>query len=77
MLSKVRFIRPLVLLAGVSIPLVSGCSYVQWERDYNTGLKKAAEQRRRAVIQFYSMNKDCYEMDREVFSDSDVQELMK
>jgi len=72
-----KLLRPAVLLATLSVALGAGCSPIQWERSYDAGLKRAARQRRRALVQFYSaVNSDCLEMDRKVFSDPDVQELM-
>ena len=71
-----KLLGPAVLLATLSVVLGSGCSPIHWERDYDAGLKRAARQRRRALVQFYSaVNTDCLEMDRKV-SDPDVQELM-
>ncbi len=58
-------------------PLAVGCSPVQWERDYQEGLRKAATQRRRALLQFYNaVNQDCRQMDAEVFADPEVQEVL-
>ncbi len=72
-----KLLGPAVLLATLSVVLGSGCSPIHWERGYDSGLKRAARQRRRALVQFYSaVNTDCLEMDRKVFSDPDVQELM-
>jgi len=66
-----------VLLAILSVALGSGCSSIHWERSYEAGLERAARQRRRALVQFYSaVDPDCLEMDRKVFSDPDVQDLM-
>ena len=72
-----KTVGPAVLLAMLTVTLGSGCSPIRWEHSYETGLKRAARQRRRALVQFYStVNADCLEMDRKVFSDPDVQELM-
>lgn len=66
----------LVALGFVS-PLV-GCGPINWERSYERGMGKAAQQRRRAVVQFYSsVNKDCQDMDDEVFTKAEVQDVMK
>lgn len=77
MLADVRVTRLVVLLTAGSIPLLAGCSSVRWEHSYEAGLAKAARQRQRAVVMFDALNPDCLEMDRKVFSDREVQEVMK
>jgi uncharacterized protein YyaL (SSP411 family) len=69
----------MVLLAAISLPLLVGCGpRVNWELNYEWGMKKAAREQRRALIQFWSpMNEDCWAMDKEVFKDPDVCEVMK
>lgn len=72
-----KLLRLALLLAAMIVGCASGCSSIQWERSFEAGLKRAATQRRRALVQFYSaVDGDCMEMDRKVFSDSDVQDLM-
>ena len=72
-----KFLWPALLLATLSVTLGSGCGSIQWERSYEAGLKRAASQRHRALLQFYSaVDGDCLEMDRKVFTDPDVQDLM-
>ena len=72
-----KLLGPILLLAILSIVLGSGCSSIQWERSYEVGLKRAATQRRRVLLQFYSaVNGDCMEMDHKVFTDPDVQDMM-
>jgi len=73
-----KLLWPILLLAGLSVAFESGCGSIQWEHSYESGLKRAASQRRRALLQFYSaVDSDCLEMDREVFTNPDVQDMMK
>ena len=70
---------PGILLATVVMSSVVGCGpRVDWELNYERGMDKAARERRRAVIQFWSpMNEGCWAMDEEVFRDADVCEVMR
>lgn len=69
----------LVLPAAVLLLSVVGCGpRVNWQLNYERGMQKAAQEQRRAVIQFYSpMNEDCWAMDEEVFKDPDVCDVMR
>lgn len=71
-------------LAGLAILTLlgpmSGCSLlgVAWEHDYQVGLRRAAETRQRALVEFYSFwNQDCRAMDGEVFANNEVRELLR
>jgi len=78
MRTRRKLFWPVLALATLFVALSSGCGWVQWERSFETGMKRAATQRRRAVVQFYSaINGDCLEMDRNVFTDPEVQDLMR
>ena len=59
---------------GVLLPLGGvGCSPVSWEHSFKSGLARAAEEQRPALVMFDALfNRDCGEMDREVFSDPEV-----
>jgi len=72
-----RLVRFAALLVAASTPLVAGCSSVRWGYDFEEGMRKAAQERRRAIVQFYSLNRACHEMDREVFTEAEVQERMQ
>lgn len=62
-----------ISLAGA----MSGCSSINWERDYKTGLQRVGSERRRALVEFVTaMNAESREMD-EVFEDPEVQRLMQ
>lgn len=55
----------------------AGCSSVPWQRSLESGLTKAAQQQRPALVMFdAAFNQDCREMDREVFSDATVREKL-
>lgn len=67
----------LLILCLISVPTLFGCSSVNWEHDYQNGLAKASQLRRRALVQVHSnISPECREME-EVFSDPDVQQLMQ
>ena len=64
----------LVVLAA----LAGGCSPIRWERSYETGIKRAADLNRRALVQFHShWSPACREMDQEAFAEPEVQKLMQ
>ena len=64
----------LCLLGG----LPGGCAWVHWEFDHQAGLRKAVKNRQRALILFTrGFDTGANQMDREVFSDPDVQHLMR
>lgn len=66
--------------AGVFIlsALTAGCSPINWERDYQTGLQRSIETRQRAVLLFTSaFDSGSAAMDAEAFEDKHVQELMR
>jgi len=72
---------------GVFLTLVSwaallgtGCAdgMLSWERDYGKGMLRARQQGRRALVQFYTaLDKECIDMDLEVFSDKDVKTALQ
>ena len=67
-----------VALASALFGLGSGCTGVNWERDQEAGLRKAAQNRQRAVIEFVSgFSEATSQMDKDVFSDPDVVRLMQ
>ncbi|MHC4441355.1 MAG: thioredoxin family protein [Planctomycetota bacterium] len=77
MIPKTRSIRSVVIAIGALISLLAGCSTIQWEHDYKKGVRRAAQLRKRVLVQFHSnVNPDCIEMDRKVFTDPEVQKLM-
>ncbi len=66
------------LSAVALIPLAGGCSFIRWESSLESGLAKAAQGQRPALVQFYSaLNGDCLEMERQVFTDSEVQQQLE
>ena len=77
MIPKTRSIRRVIIVIGALIPLTAGCSTVKWEHDYKKGVKRAAQMRKRVLLQFHSnINPDCMDMERKVFTDPEVQKLM-
>lgn len=57
---------------------VTGCGGVHWEYDLERGLQQAAQRQRPALVQFYSaVNRDCLNMDQEVFADPEVQKQLE
>jgi thiol:disulfide interchange protein len=68
-----------LLIAAIAlIGSSAGCSPVRWERNYQTGVQRAAQLGRRALVQFHShMNPACREMDEEAFADPDVQRMLQ
>ena len=77
MTAKSRLIRCVVIVIGGLIPLLAGCSTVNWEHDYKVGVRRAGQLRKRVLLQFHSnVNSHCMEMDREVFTNPEVQKLM-
>lgn len=65
-------------LACLLVASAAGCGGINWERDYQAGIQKAARNRKRALIEFTTMfGEGVSQMDSEVFSDPDVQEMMQ
>lgn len=65
-------------LACVLSALLAGCGPINWEHDPQTGLRQALQNRQRALIEFTTgIDEGASQMDSEVFSDPDVQNLMK
>jgi thiol:disulfide interchange protein len=61
----------------VLIPVCTGCSEVKWDRDFSKGLQRAAQLRRRALVQFHSnISSECRKMDKDVFPDPEVQKQL-
>lgn len=70
--------RAVAALAFALLGLSSGCTGVNWERDQQAGLRKAVDNRQRAMIAFVShLDEATGKMDSEVFSDPDVVRLMQ
>ncbi len=64
------------LLPALSVLMITGCSSVDWESDYEKGVQRAVEQSRRALVYFWEpLDMDCQDME-EVFEDPKVQEQM-
>lgn len=62
-----------VLLGG----LLAGCSGISWEPSYDSAMRTAAMERKRVLLVFMSAtNLDCMEMERTVFSNESIQDLM-
>jgi len=62
-----------VLLGG----LLAGCSGIAWETSYESAMRTAAMERKRVLLVFMSAtNIDCMEMERTVFSNESIQDLM-
>lgn len=56
----------------------TGCQVGRWERDPEDGLLRAVQQRRRALMYFHKLScLDCARMEREVFVDPHVRELLR
>ena len=74
MLADRRISRPFVLSTTVLLALGGfGCNSIAWEHSFKSGLAKAAEQQRPALVMFDALfNRDCGEMDRGVFTDPEV-----
>ncbi len=54
-----------------------GCNAIIWETDLETGMARARQEGRRALVQFHTLaSPDCRAMEHEVFADQEVQELM-
>ncbi len=61
----------------IALPALAGCSPITWERDYQKGLQKAVQERRRALIEFMSLwNPESREME-DVFAEPEIQRLME
>jgi len=77
MITKTRSIRNIILLLGGLVIPLAGCNSIKWEHDLKKGLQRAGALRKRVLLQFHSaFNTDCVEMDREVFTDSEVHRAM-
>ena len=64
------------LLAG-AVSLTAGCSGVNWRRSLDSAMTEAAESRKRVLVEFHhALNDDCRKMDREVFTDPEVEDLL-
>lgn len=76
---RICHILEITLLTIMPLSFLAGCGpRASWELNYEWGMKKAARQQRRALIQFWSpMNEDCWAMDKEVFKDPDVCDVMR
>ncbi len=74
-----RLTRSITLLFTLMLaPAWIGCSPINWERGYESGMKRAQQSSRRALVQFHSMmSPACREMDGGAFDDPDVQRLIK
>lgn len=60
------------------LTLASGCTSIDWHLDQQAGLRKAVDNRQRAVIEFVGTFDDATrKMDSDVFSDPDVVRLMR
>lgn len=58
--------------------LLAGCGDIAWERDHQAGLRRAVQSRKRALIEFTAgFDEGASKMDGEVFTNPDVQDLMK
>src|ERR1044071_5357491 len=71
--------RAKIQIAGLAFLLagLTGCSGIPWENDYAAGIQRAAQLRRRALIQFCNaMSPECRQMGGEDMHDPDVQRLM-
>ena len=67
------------LCVSAVVALACGCtgSNIQWQTNLDTGLAQAARERKIALVQFHSpLCAYCARMDREVFSDRDVQNMV-
>ncbi len=59
------------------VTLATGCSQVEWEHSLDKGIQRASVTGRRALVEFYSpFNNQCQQMEKEVFSDPEVQKIM-
>jgi hypothetical protein len=57
--------------------LLTGCGSIRWERNLEAGLKRAANEQRPALVMFSSaLSQDCFEMDRDVFTDPQIEKTM-
>lgn len=75
MISVSRSLLAAVLLGTACL---TGCGPVGWERSFEAGLSKAANERRPALVMFSSaVSPDCMRMDREVFEDPEVQNVLR
>ena len=55
----------------------AGCGAAGWESNLEAGLSRAASERRPALVMFSSaVSPDCMQMDEEVFSDPQVQNVL-
>jgi thiol:disulfide interchange protein len=67
---------PLLLL--ILVWPLAGCSGIPWEGDYTAGMQRAAQLRRRALIQFCNaITPECREMELDVLSDPGIQQLVE
>ncbi|UCD27607.1 MAG: thioredoxin family protein [Planctomycetota bacterium] len=74
---NIRLVRNVLTVLGGLIPLLAGCGGIHWEHDYTKGLRRAAQLRKRVLVQFHSnVNADCMEMEQKVFNNSEVKELI-
>jgi hypothetical protein len=70
--------RGVLLLTGFILCAGSGCTGVNWEHNQQAGLRKAVNNRQRALVEFVSgFDADTNRMHSEVFSDPDVVRLMQ
>ncbi len=76
---QVKDARRMALVVAVLFGgLAAGCGPINWEYDHQVGLQKAVQNRQRALIEFVSgFDQGANQMDSEVFSDPDVQHLMR
>jgi hypothetical protein len=74
MISIGRIVTLAVLFSTVCL---AGCGPVQWEGNFEAGLSRAASEGRPAVVMFSSaFSPDCGEMDKDVFSDPEVEKVL-
>lgn len=65
----------MTLLSAVALV---GCGPSGWESSFEAGLSRAANERRPALVMFSSIaSPDCGAMDDEVFSDPEVQNVLR
>ena len=77
MIFKTGLIRSVIITIAALVPLLAGCGAIQWEHDYKQAVSRAAQLQKRVLLQFHSnVSQDCMEMERKVFTDPEVQQLM-
>jgi len=65
------------MVMGALISLLAGCGTIHWEHDYKQAVMRAAQMKKRVLLQFHTaVNTDCMEMERKVFTDPEVQKLL-